>query len=230
MGATHFRAISDGEIFSACGEARQSPDDPSKPTSSTNILDLSKCDITDEYRCGAADAEEKPQEPPTPEETERLNRFLASHSSRRRAAIVVEAATFDNGMMAAMCTKKGSPQEIEQHAAVLSPSELEFWGVNARGCSSATSRATELVGQGLAQLDWIWEDTLHSCTIRQSPSKPGYGCLGARIDPPAGPAINVDKIAAEKQSAQAEWRAENLGGEGSVMAYLKKANSTCETS
>jgi len=52
----------------------------------SNASSEDKCHTTDEYRCGAVD--EKPQVAATPQEAEKLTRFLASHSSRRRAAIV----------------------------------------------------------------------------------------------------------------------------------------------
>lgn len=188
MGATHFRAISESEIFSSCGERLQAKGKPTAASAFTLVTDSSSCAAT--YRCSQLKDPEETEtlESPAEIDNQQLAAFLHSHISRRRQAMVVEAATFDNGVMAAMCTtKRRSASEIQQHAAVLSPSELEFWGVDPRracgGDMKHGDRAAMLVGRGLAmaQLDWIWEDTLHRCKLRGINLVPAPEDLDCRV-------------------------------------------------
>ena len=121
MGSTHSRRLSFGEIR-LCEDVRKESNAENRVFK--NITKLSRdpdIDVTshtattidgNDYVCGTicqAQSDslrtDAPSERPGPSEKDqhRLKSFLISAASRRRAAVVVEAAAYDNGEMTPPC-------------------------------------------------------------------------------------------------------------------------------
>jgi len=173
--------------------------------------------------------------PPTPapskEEDDKLGNFLEGKGARRRAATVVEAATFENGLMAAMCTSKDSPNTIEQHATVMSASELHFWGVDMRNACLALQRApsatVKMAGKGADSLSWIWEDTLHVVALRTPTAKSegGISCWPTLEECSA----EDDEVISGPKIHHSQDRRPSCCSD-SILGFLKKENSKCSPS
>jgi len=180
--------------------------------------------------------------PPTPapsgDEDDKLGRFLDGKGARRRAATVVEAATFENGLMAAMCTTKDSPNTIEQHATVMSASELHFWGVDMRNACLALQRAPcatiKMAGKGADSLSWIWEDTLHVVALRTPPAKSGstptvrgsFSCWPGHEECSA----EDDEVISEPKKIHPSQARRPSCCSDSILGFLKTENSKCSPS